>query len=114
MYIHNHICATVQKLFGLTFEPFAFGDSNDVDHFVGVEDLLHIDGLLEVFASPVHLVRDSSTVDLYLHDVGLLLVQALDHAQLRVGGCDNVGNDTCTLKILTIILFRDKFNMSGR
>ena len=61
------------KLTILTFEfPFS-GHSNDVNHLVLVENLLHRDGLFQVTSCPVHFVRNGTTVQLNLKDLRLLL-----------------------------------------
>jgi len=56
-----------------TLEPVTLGDRHDVDHLVLGEDRLDGHLLLEELEAEVDLVSDLATVDLDLHDVGLLL-----------------------------------------
>jgi len=57
---------------GYTFLSLSFVDADDVDHFVFSEHSVYIDRFLEHGASVVHLIADTSSVDLNLHNVGLL------------------------------------------
>jgi len=57
---------------GHTLITLTLGDADDVDVLVLGKDRVDIDGLLEKLLGKVHLVRDGSTVDLDLADVGLL------------------------------------------
>lgn len=59
-------------------KTFALGYANAVDHVVLLEDLLDGDLLLEVLTSPVDLLGNRATVDLDLHDVGLLVAVLQD------------------------------------
>lgn len=52
------------------------GNTNGVEALALLEDLSDADLLLEVVLGPVDLVGDGSTVDLDLHDVGLVLAEA--------------------------------------
>lgn len=65
---------------GNTLVTVTLGDTDAVDHLVLVEDLFNWDLLLEVFASPVDLLGDGTSVDLDFHDLSLLVavVQDLD------------------------------------
>ena len=72
---------------GDTLETVTLGDGNDIDHLVLLEDAVDLDGLLEQVAGKVNLVGDVATVDLDLHEVGLLL---LDGGLADLG----VGEDT--------------------
>lgn len=63
---------------GDTLVTLALGDADDVDHLVLGKHILNGDRLLEVRASPVHLLGHGATVQLDLHNVSLLL--ALAHA----------------------------------
>ena len=66
----------------LSFSYLSLGDSNHIDDFIAVKDLLDVDGLLKVLSSPLHLVGHTAAVHLDLHNVGTLLVKALEHAKL--------------------------------
>lgn len=57
----------------LTLEAFSLGHANDVDHFVLAEDVGDVYLLLEMISGPVDLVGHRPTIELDLHDVGLLL-----------------------------------------
>ena len=66
-----------RKLLGVptardSLEPLSLRHSDAVNHLILLEHVLHRDGLLEVLLSPVNLVSDAPTVQLDLHDVGLL------------------------------------------
>uniref|UniRef100_A0A3P8XQA2 Uncharacterized protein n=1 Tax=Esox lucius TaxID=8010 RepID=A0A3P8XQA2_ESOLU len=67
-----------------TFHPVTFGDPDDVNHLVLIEDRGHGDGLLQFLLGPVHLLRDGPTIQLHLHDVGLLRFEG-QKANLRGG-----------------------------
>jgi len=67
-----------------TLETVTFGDTDDVDHLVLVEDGSDVDGLLEKVLSEVDLLGDGTTVDLDLHQVSLLL-SVSELADLSVG-----------------------------
>ena len=69
---------------GDTLEAMTLGDGNDVDHLVLLEDGVDVDGLLKQVAGEVNLVGDLATVDLDLHEVGLLLLDG-GLADLGVG-----------------------------
>lgn len=69
---------------GDTLETVTLGDSNDVDHLVLLEDAVDLNGLLEEVAGEVNLVGNGTTVDLDLHEVGLLLLEG-SLADLGVG-----------------------------
>lgn len=60
---------------GDTNEAVTLGDGNDVDHLVLLEDGIDRDRLLEQAAAKLDLVGDRATVDLDLHEVGLLLLE---------------------------------------
>ena len=69
---------------GNTLETVTLGDSNNIDVFVLLKDGGNIHGFLEQIVSEVDLVSDGSTVQLDLHEVGLLLAQA-GFADLSMG-----------------------------
>ena len=60
---------------GDTGETLTLGDGNAVNHLVLLEDGADLDGLLEESAGESDLVDNASSVDLDLHQVGLLLLQ---------------------------------------
>lgn len=72
---------------GDTGETVTLGDGDDINHLVLLEDGVDVDGLLEEVAGEVNLVGNGTTVDLDLHEVGLLL---LDGGLADLG----VGEDT--------------------
>ena len=60
---------------GDTLEAVALGDGDDIDHLVLLEVGADLNGLLEEAVGEVDLVWDAATVDLDLHQVGLLLLE---------------------------------------
>jgi len=58
---------------GDAFEPFTLGDADDIDHLVLFKEGRDRDGLLKEPDSELDLLGDGSSVDLDLHEVGLLL-----------------------------------------
>jgi hypothetical protein len=58
---------------GNTLETVTLGDSDDINDLVLLEDRGDLDGLLEKAVGEVDLVGNGATVDLNLHQVGLLL-----------------------------------------
>jgi len=58
---------------GNTSVTLTLGDTEDVDHFVLVEDLGNSDFLFEMLLGEVDLLGDGTTVDLDFEDVSLLL-----------------------------------------
>lgn len=72
---------------GDTGETVTLGDGDDINHLVLLEDGVDVDGLLEEVAGEVNLVGNGTTVNLDLHEVGLLL---LDGGLADLG----VGEDT--------------------
>lgn len=69
---------------GDTLETVTLGDGDDIDHLVLLEDAVDLNGLLEQVAGEVNLVGNGATVDLDLHQVGLLLLES-SLADLGVG-----------------------------
>lgn len=67
-----------------TGETVTLGDSNAVDHLILLEDGVDLDGLLEEAVGELDLGGDIATVDLDLHQVGLLLLER-SLADLGVG-----------------------------
>lgn len=69
-----------------TLVSVTLGDSDDVDHLVLREHIVDGNGLLQLFPGPVHLLADGSTIQLNLHQVGLLLPQGQQvHLNVKVG-----------------------------
>jgi hypothetical protein len=60
---------------GNTLVTVTLGDGDDIDNLVLLEDRRDLDLLLEVGSGKLDLVGDGSTVDLDLHEVGLLLLE---------------------------------------
>lgn len=60
---------------GDTLEAVTLGDGDAVDHLVLLEDGADLNGLLEEAVGELDLVGDGATVDLDLHEVGLLLLE---------------------------------------
>jgi len=58
---------------GDTFVTFTLGNTEDIDHFVLVEDLGNSDFLFEVLSGEIDLLGDSTTVDLDFEDMSSLL-----------------------------------------
>lgn len=58
---------------GLTFNPPALRDSNDINDLTLAEHTVHRHLLLQPCLSPGHLLSHGTTIQLNLHDVGLLL-----------------------------------------
>ena len=59
-----------------TLETVTRSDTNDVDDLVLLKDGRNVDGLLKVRLGKLDLVGDGATVDLDLHQVSLLLLEA--------------------------------------
>jgi len=58
---------------GDTFVTLTLGNTEDIDHFIGVDDLGNSDFLFEVFLGEVDLLGNSTTVNLDFKNVSLLL-----------------------------------------
>jgi len=56
-----------------TFKTVSLGNSDNVDHFVLVEDGVDINGFLEEILGEVNFLSDRATVDLDFHQVSFLL-----------------------------------------
>ena len=66
-------CLIVQCIYLITFESATLGDTDDVNHFVLGKDVGDGNGLLKVLTGPINLLGDGASIQLDLHDVGLLL-----------------------------------------
>jgi len=84
-----------------TLGTLTAGHTDDVSHLVLVEDLADGDFLLEVAVSVLDLVSDGSTVELDLHNVGLVLTE-LELADL--GGAKNADNSAVLSDALEVAL----------
>jgi len=74
-----------------TFVTFTLGDTEDIDHFILVEDLGNSDFLFEVLSGEINLLGDSTTVDLDFEDMSSLLSK-VKLVQLSVNdNSDNLG-----------------------
>lgn len=82
---------------GNTGETVTLGDGDDINHLVLLEDGVDVDGLLEEVLGEVNLVGDGATVDLDLHEVGLLL---LDGGLADLGVGENTDNSAVLLDAL--------------
>ena len=77
-----------------TGEPFSLGDTDDINHFILVEDLVNPDFLFKVLVGEVDLLRDAlATVDLDFKDVILLLSVILHQVHLSMGD----DSDSCAI-----------------
>ena len=95
------------KLFGAptgsdTLVTVTFGDTNDVNHLVLLKDRGDVNRLLKVLLGPVDLIGNGATVELDLHQVGLLLAE-LDLADLSV----SQNTDDLTVLCDSLQLLRD-------
>jgi hypothetical protein len=84
-----------------TFVTLTLGNTEDIDHFVLVEDLGNSDFLFEVLSSEIDLLGDSTTVDLDFEDMSSLLSK-VELVQL---GVDNNSDD--------LAVFLDSVKFSG-
>lgn len=82
-----------------TLESFTLGDSNDIDHLIGLEQIADGDLLLKVRLGPFDLVGDGATVDLNLHKVSLLL---LERSLADLSVCKNADNGSVFLDTLEL------------
>ena len=60
---------------GNTRETVTLGNSNDIDHLVLLEDGADLNWLLEETAGEFNLLGNAASVDLDLHQMGLLLLE---------------------------------------
>jgi hypothetical protein len=86
---------------GNTLVSVSLGDSDDVDDLVLLEDGVDRDGLLEESTGEVNLLLDGSSIDLDLHQVGLLLLKR-GLADLGVG--ENADNSAVLLDTGKLVL----------
>lgn len=84
---------------GDTVETVTLGDGDHVDHLVLLEDRVDRDGLLKETLTESNLVGDGTTVDLDLHEVGLLLLEG-SLADLGVG--ENTDDSAVLLDALEV------------
>ena len=73
---------------GNTLVTFTLGNSNDVDDLVLLKQRSNLESLLKVRFGKFDLVGDASSVDLDLHEVGLLL-RKTSLGELSVGEDSN-------------------------
>lgn len=69
---------------GNTGETVTFGNSNDINHLILLEDGADLNWLLEETVGELNLVGDATSVDLDFHQMGLLLLEG-SLADLGVG-----------------------------
>lgn len=92
---------------GHTLESTTFSYTYNVDHLVLVKNLLDCNWLFKVLPGEVDFLRDSATIELDFHDVGLLLA-LLHQAGLRVDkNSDNRAVLLDMSKVLVNILSSD-------
>lgn len=88
---------------GDTSVSMTLGDTNGIDHLVLLEDGADLDRLLEQAVSEGNLVGDGATVDLDLHQMGLLLLEG-SLADLAVG--KDADDGTVLLDALELLVDR--------
>merc|ERR1719323_1140450 len=86
---------------GDALESVTLGDADDVDHLVSGKDSGDRNLLLEVIPGKVNLVSDGSSVQLDLHDVGLLLSATQD---LHLGVDNNTDGGAVLLHLCQLLL----------
>jgi len=84
---------------GDTGETVTLGDSDDINHLILLEDGADLDWLLEKTVTEGNLISDATTVNLDLHQVGLLLLK-WRLADLGVG--DNTDDSAVLLDALKL------------
>lgn len=81
-------------------ETLTAGNTDDIDHFVLVEDGVDLNFLFEVVVGKVNLLGDGATVDLDFEDVVLLLAELGEG--LKLGGADSTDDGTVLLNSVQI------------
>jgi len=82
---------------GDTVVSVTLGDGDDINHLVVLKDGVDTDGLLEELVAELDLVGDGATVDLDLHEVGLLL---LEGGQAELGVSEDTDDGAVLLDAL--------------
>ena len=77
-----------------TIEAVTLGDSNDIDDLILLEDGVDVDFLFKQVVCKVDFLRDGATIDLDLHQVGLLL---FERGLADLGMCEETHNGTVLL-----------------
>jgi len=84
-----------------TLSSFALSDSDDINHLILSEYVLYWDSLLKMLLRPVQLLGDTSTIQLDLHNVGLLLPLL---QKLHLGVANHADDSAVLLHDLEIVL----------
>ena len=85
---------------GDTVVSVTLGDGDNVDHLVVLEDGADLDGLLKQTVGVRDLVGDAATVDLDLHEMGLLL---LERGLVDLGVGENADDGAVLLHALELL-----------
>jgi len=99
---------------GGTFESVSLGDTDNVDHFILIEDGADSNFLFEGGSGELDLLVNGSTVDLDFHDVSLLLSQV---EEMHLGVSNNSDNSTVFLNSvelsINVLRILPLFNVFG-